>query len=239
MKQMVKQKPADTYWQQLNLVLLQLQGLTDAYNEYRTDEPEMDFNEQFLANSDGDLEDIVPVVMGEEQAKKSRSLENSPYYSFSHCSALIKPLKNSQGAYPELFSGHTTWTGYIDMLRTYKIYNLYYNNPATKSRTVSFSSYPSDLSSIDDFYVTDTKLSVIETTNGIFNTTLYQYVVPQSVLSWIRVILSNRMATDGKSWTEIFAKYNSGTYNNQWMVTDYNKFVSGSTKLQDGLLWIL
>ena len=33
---------------------------------------EMDFNEQFLANADGDLEDIVPIVSGEASKKKFR-----------------------------------------------------------------------------------------------------------------------------------------------------------------------
>jgi hypothetical protein len=36
-------------------------------------------------------------------------------------------------------------------------------------------------------------------------------------------MVSNRLATDGKEWTKIFEKFNSGTYNNQWMIIDYNK----------------
>lgn len=40
-------------------------------------------------------------------------------------------------------------------------------------------------------------------------------------------MVANRLATDGKSWSDIFQQYNSGTYNNQWMVVDYNKFKKG------------
>jgi hypothetical protein len=38
-----------------------------------------------------------------------------------------------------------------------------------------------------------------------------------------RVMVSNRLARSGKEWTKLFEKFNSGTYNNQWMVLDYNK----------------
>ena len=54
----------------------------------------------------------------------------------------------------------------------------------------------------------------------------------------IRNIVANRLATDGDSWTDIFSKYNSGTYNNQWMVVDYNKFQPGKP-LSANTLWIL
>jgi len=78
----------------------------------------------------------------------------------------------------------------------------------------------------------------METTNGIYNNTLYDYVTPYCLLTWQRVIVANRMATNGQDWTQIFAKENSGTYNNQWMVVDYNKFRPGQP-IQDGTLWII
>merc|ERR1712085_52450 len=60
----------------------------------------------------------------------------------------------------------------------------------------------------------------------------------QSVLTWARTVLANRLATDGRSWVEWFTKMNSGTINNQWMIVDYNKFVPFQ-KLQDNTLWIV
>jgi hypothetical protein len=50
---------------------------------------------------------------------------------------------------------------------------------------------------------------------------------------------SNRLATSGSEWSDIFSRLNSGTYNNQWMIVDYNKFVSGAPLPQSDLLWVL
>lgn len=51
-------------------------------------------------------------------------------------------------------------------------------------------------------------------------------------------MLANRLAKNGQEWTDIFAQYNSGTYNNQWMVVDYNRF-QPSKPLRAGVLHIL
>ena len=52
----------------------------------------------------------------------------------------------------------------------------------------------------------------METTIGNYNTTLWQYVTPNSVLENYRVVVANRLATSGKEWTTIFGQHNSGTY---------------------------
>lgn len=46
------------------------------------------------------------------------------------------------------------------------------------------------------------------------------------------------MAYDGSDWAQLFALHNSGTYNNQWMIVDYNKFMPGES-LKDGLFTVL
>jgi len=58
------------------------------------------------------------------------------------------------------------------------------------------------------------------------------------VLYWIRVIVANRMAESGPQWAEVFSRYNSGTYNNQWFVVDYKLFVSGQP-LANNTLYVL
>jgi len=104
--------------------------------------------------------------------------------------------------------------------------------------SVSFSSFPSNLVSGDDFYITSQNLVVMETTNDVFNSTLYElYVTPETVPYWIRVIVANRMATSGAEWSKLFTLYNSGTYNNQWQIVD-NKLFTPGQPLQPNTLWI-
>ncbi len=57
-------------------------------------------------------------------------------------------------------------------------------------------------------------------------------------MSWIRVLVSNRLAHSGEMWTETMAKYNSGTYNNQWIIVDYKLFSPGKVNLAPNTLWI-
>jgi len=46
------------------------------------------------------------------------------------------------------------------------------------------------------------------------------------------------MASSGSDWVDIFSKHNSGTYNNQWIILNYNLFNPNSTQVP-GLLYIL
>ena len=52
-------------------------------------------------------------------------------------------------------------------------------------------------------------------------------------------MIANRLAKNGKMWSKIFAKRNSGTYNNQWMVLDYKRFKAGKDLPRQGLFWVL
>ena len=61
---------------------------------------------------------------------------------------------------------------------------------------------------------------------------------PESVLEWARNMIANKLATDAPSWTQIFSRYNSGTYNNEWMIIDYNLVVSGQP-LKPNTFWVL
>ena len=87
------------------------------------------------------------------------------------------------------------------------------------------SSYPGFVNSLDDYCITNQKLAVMETSNDIQNRTLYDFIQPEgSVPYFLRVTLANRLSEYPSDWVEIFPKYNSGTYINQWMVVDYKKY---------------
>ena len=51
-------------------------------------------------------------------------------------------------------------------------------------------------------------------------------------------MIANRVASSGNEWCSLFEKYNSGTYNNQWMVLDYKLF-KPEKSLKPDTLWIL
>jgi len=123
------------------------------------------------------------------------------------------------------------------MLRTYKHYNFSFTGIPNIPQ-ISLSSEPGFIPSGDDFFITGANLVVMETTNDIFNQSLYvDYTTIKTVPYWIRVMVANRLATSGPEWVGNFSLYNSGTYNNQWIVVD-NKLVVPGQSLQPNTLWI-
>jgi hypothetical protein len=144
------------------------------------------------------------------------------------CSAFIRVLPDLS----DVTLGHTTWRSYYAMLRSYKVYNL----PYTRAGVMQYSSSPGLLQSKDDWAVTP-QFVAMETTNSVFNRSLFGLVTPQSALTWQRNQIASAYAVDGEDWTQLFALYNSGTYNNQWMVADAQRFAPGSQPAP-GFLWI-
>ncbi len=53
------------------------------------------------------------------------------------------------------------------------------------------------------------------------------------MLTWHRAIIANTLATTGKEWTDIFAKYN------QWQVLDIKLIDTDNNLIHDNALWIL
>ena len=93
------------------------------------------------------------------------------------------------------------------------------------------------LSSMDDFYILDSRMVVTETSNDVYDISLLELSTNQAGLSWHRVRIANMMADDGPSWAALIGTHNSGTYTNQYMVVDLKKFEPYS-ELQAGLLTI-
>lgn len=52
----------------------------------------------------------------------------------------------------------------------------------------------------------------METTIGNSNDDRWKFVKPQdAVMEWLRNIVANRLAENGRAWADIFSMYNSGT----------------------------
>uniref|UniRef100_A0A8C8R7P7 Phospholipase B-like n=1 Tax=Pelusios castaneus TaxID=367368 RepID=A0A8C8R7P7_9SAUR len=223
------------YWYQVRLALLQLKGLEDSYNG-RVAFPTGPFSVApfgfLLFQLGGDLEDLESAL---------NKTESKHFLGSGSCSALIKLLPRNQ----ELLVSHDTWNGYQSMLRIIKKYTLPFRTSAHSDVTISghaqvFSSYPGTIFSGDDFYILSSGLVTLETTIGNSNAALWKYIQPEgSILEWLRNIVANRLARSGAEWAAIFQLFNSGTYNNQWMIVDYNTFLPGKEGLQHGVLTVL
>lgn len=236
------------YWAAVANVLSQFKGVVEGYNtecaKTSTYNP-LTESEMYLMQADGDLEDLESAFPGDANGKSTlrRSYVGSSQNVSAdglRCSMLVK-LKPD---FSDIFYGHATWDSYSNMApRVYKTYHLpVQRHGTTDTHTVGFSSSPSWLSSIDDWYLTTgtSELAVIETSHAVQNHNLYKKLSSKSVLCWIRTIVANTLASDGASWAEIFSYEHSGTYNNEWQVIDLEKFTPGKAPTKgDGLLTIL
>ncbi|XP_038618687.1 putative phospholipase B-like 2 [Tachyglossus aculeatus] len=226
------------YWHQVHLTLLQLKGLEDSYEgrvSFPTGRLAINPFGFLLFQLSGDLEDLEP-ALNRSTGSRKRDLGTGS------CSALVKLLPGNQ----ELLVAHDTWSSYQNMLRILKKYSLRFRtgpregSPLVPGHEQAFSSYPGTIFSSDDFYILSSGLVAQETTIGNNNAALWKYVHPQgSVLEWLRNIVANRLATDGATWASVFKRFNSGTYNNQWMIVDYHAFSPGAAVPPAGVLTIL
>ena len=218
------------------LLYLQFKGLREQYNLEVEDDKKIEEVQFNVMNSFGDVFDIKKKYerpsfdeMDEEEIYKYFVVNN-------HCSAIFK-LKYDLS---DVFFGHNSWYHYCMMSKVFKEYNFNFNHESIKAHNVMFSSYPGSIVSNDDFYYTSKGLVVIETTNANYNESSYDLITEESLLCWQRVQISNRMSESAKEWTDIFAQYNSGTYNNMYMVLDTKKIEFGNyTKIDENALMII
>ena len=118
--------------------------------------------------------------------------------------------------------GHRT-DGRTDAQRCYILFNGMRSTGRTISRTAVLDLIRSYcicflvrvegiISSMDDYYQTSSGLVVMETTNSILNSALYDLITPQSLLSALRVRVANMLAHSGEEWYHAVSKYNSGLF---------------------------
>ncbi|KAJ8414055.1 hypothetical protein AAFF_G00066530 [Aldrovandia affinis] len=223
------------YWHQIRLAMLQLRGLEDSYNDQMAFPPGQFSVNPFgflLFQMGGDLEDLEAAL---NKTAQSRMLGSGS------CSALVKLLPGNK----ELLVSHDTWNSYQSMLRIMKKYSFAYRTSPKGDSPIpggiqAFSSYPGSIFSGDDFYILSSGLVTMETTIGNSNPALWKFVTPKgTVMEWLRNIVANRLAESGEQWAAHFSKYNSGTYNNQWMIVDYKHFTPGKTDIEDQLFTVL
>lgn len=228
----IKDHKDDPFWRHTGYVLSQLDGMYLGAQKRASEEktkPMTMFQIQFL-NAVGDLLDLIPSL----SPTKSSSLKKFKIWDMGHCSALIKVLPG----FENIYFAHSSWYTYAAMLRIYKHWDFNIKDQNTTSNRLSFSSYPGFLESLDDFYILSSGLILLQTTNSVYNKTLLKLVVPETLLAWQRVRVANMMAQSGREWAQLFSRYNSGTYNNQYMVLDLKK-VTLKKSIDRGALYVV
>ncbi|KAJ0402443.1 hypothetical protein P43SY_000596 [Pythium insidiosum] len=173
------------YWETVSSILKQFEGLVAGYHRASKAAPPASSLDLLLMNYDGDLQDLIPVVQrarGEEVDDVDPITQE--FYVFLKnlkCSALIRILPD----FSDLVWGHSTWDTYASMNRIYKHYDVPLPGNAADGaplkRKISMSSSPAYLSSVDDWYMTDAGLGILETTHGVFDSSLYDFVTPHTV----------------------------------------------------------
>ena len=186
----------DPYWQYIQGLINQLNGMytgyMQAYNDKLFSLPKLDmFNFELLA-SETDLIDVSIAVIVQDLIRKGEYTRNNvekrlkehkwiwSIHTGQRCSGYIK----IDPEISELYFSHDTWSNYFFMNRIYKYYIL-------DHVSVSMSSYPGSLSSVDDYYVMSTGLAVMETTNSVWNYDLYKLIQPESLFTWQRAMVAN------------------------------------------------
>ena len=237
-KTCLEKKDKEIYWEHVYYIYQQMLGLYEGYNSACDENKKLGFIDFQLVVANSDMEDAINYKDKSRRPNfKNMTSDEIRLYTdlHTHCSALVKAAND----FSDIWFGHNTWTTYGAMIRTFKEYRFVTNAQNEKSKVVAFSSYPGSLSSVDDFYYTDSKLVVMETTNSNLNDTLYDLLSPNTLLTWVRVILANRLASSGEDWLNLFKRENSGTYNNQYMVLDLNKIDINKKDIKDKALMII
>ncbi|CAB1341885.1 unnamed protein product [Coregonus sp. 'balchen'] len=187
-------RSTDPLWHHTGFIVAQMDGLQAGVAHWakkQGKEPLSLFAVQFL-NAVGDLLDLIPaLVPGTEPPLRHFKLPG-----MGHCSALIKMLPG----FENLLFAHSSWYTYAATMRIYKHWDFYLSEPHTATGKLSFSSYPGFLVSLDDFYLLGSGLMMTQTTNNVFNTSLFSQVTPHSLLAWQRyMIVDMRKVTLGHS----------------------------------------
>jgi hypothetical protein len=203
-------------WQGIGLILAQFDGLVAGYAAVAPAGQALSAWDLQQVNAIGDFLDLIPALSRGDDPKVAAAWDwhhmNATTFArrlreTTHCSALVK----TDATFSDLWFSHVAWFAYSTTVRIWKNYRFALALPSAAGTEMSFSSYPGYLSSLDDYYaIWSSGLAVLETTNSVFNHSLYDLIVPQSLWAWQRVRNANLLAAGGRQWSDVFSQYNSG-----------------------------
>ena len=231
-------KDNDSYWHEVNNLYMQMRGLHEGYNSKAPINEKIDLVHFQTVISLGDVDEIGNWKKEDRPDYSKMSTEELMNYIElrSHCSAFLKVADDLS----DVWFGHNTWTTYNKLIRIYKEYKYVPNSQfPIKSKSITMSSYPAAVNSQDDFYITDANLYIAETTNHVHDLNLFDLLSPNTLMCWMRTMVVNRLTDDAYSWTQVFSKYNSGTYNNQFQVLDLKLIDTENKRISPGAFYVV
>ena len=251
----------DTRWSVIGLLLAQLDGLVDGYAAAVAESekaatrghaahpklPPLSSHQLRFLNANGDLYDVIEHCrrygggkVG-ETAILPQLLASRPTYTrlatAGRCSAIVAVAPDLS----DIFVGHSVWDSFSQATKVFKHVSTALATggvPLTAQR-LSYSSFPGELSSDDDLYMTP-RLIIASTSLHIVNPDIYRTLPPSVLLSWQRVRAATLLARDGRDWARLFSEDNSGTYNNEFLILTPSSFAPGTdAPLRPGLLTVV
>ena len=204
----------NTYFHEVYNYYNQMIGILDGYNTRVQEEKAKNISldleiitlPHFMAIiSVGDIDELGYLNKANRPNYKNMTSEQIKQYVTErmHCSSLIKVAPD----FSDVWFGHSTWGGYNRLLKTFKEYRYYPGGRfPVKANTIMVSGYAGAINSNDDFYITSANLYVAETTNNVFNTSLFDNLTPESFMCWMRTMVALRLADNGKDWCKIFQR---------------------------------
>lgn len=219
--------PEDNYWQLVNITLAQFYGMFAGYNAALVQNNKlhlfMSIEQFYTITYASDLSDIISKFT-------NGGIEHVP-----KCSFLLRMTNDS------MFGSHTTWFFFNDLLKTYKVLDFELANPLVQTKRISYSSQPGYISSQDDYYMLDNSKFVAETSYTSNNNKVYEWIHYDSVPYWIRITVANWVYDNQSTWTEYYLRNRSGTYNNQWLVVDFEQFNNSKNDIAnaENIIWMV
>lgn len=241
-------------WTYTTCLHAQIEGLHAGYNTIADEKEKLDLLDFYFINSEGNFDDLKYFM----QINNMNICDKTQFYTNEnlqkvynttnieqiwkrlidngHCSALVKLTKtkepNSDKIIYDLIGGHNTWSAYCEMMRTLKYMEWAFEGDNISigfvPRTISYSSYPGVLFSGDDFYLLDSKITILQTTLSALDKFAYKDLIDteEYIPEFMRLMTTNFMSDSGEAWVHNYKNYTNHMYITQWLVLDYNQLDS-------------
>ena len=207
------------YWEHVQLVLAQFDGLLDGYNRAAKPEARLTASALLLLNAAAELRPITRSLRGGDAPFAESAVAGG-----TRGRALVALLRANASVAAQLAVAHASLQPYAHMLRVWKCVRTSLRAPGTAAQAVSSPSQPGVVFSPDAFAATDTGLVLLSNPLPLPQRAAARVRTSRAVPGWVRAAVATRLARDGAHWCEVFARHNGGTLPRQWLVVDLHRW---------------